>query len=229
MSESSTTNLLQGTNRVLRDIGERAVLNLSSPVALKASSYLQDSVRELMSEHDWEWTRDRIAASSWTNERADLGDTQRITDVQYGSQSLGYWPVYWVDNVDFDSRVLTSFSDTSGERPRWWTNSTYNIVRLNPYPTGSTGQGNVVFYIVRDLTPPVNTTDLFPVPERYMVCLYKKAAGEMALKHLDDPGLAQMYLRDYQELITRFRQRERSVPASGFNMFRSMKRGRRFV
>lgn len=228
MAEASTTNLLTATNRVLRDIGERGVLNLSSPVSLKASSFLADAVRTLGSEHDWEWSRDRIGASTWLNERADLGDVQRIVSVTYGDTTGGYWPVDWVDNEDFDLRSLTSFvGTTSGLRPYVWTAATYNIIRLNPYPSDLTGQGNTVFYVVRDLPPPTLASDTFPVPERYMFCLYKQACAQMAMKHLDDPNLAQIYLAEYKELVNKLRAREQSTPARGFNMYRSYKLPRR--
>ncbi len=88
----STTTLLQAVNRVLLDVGERRVTNLTSPPAEKAKNYLQEALRYLTTVHDWEWLYNKVVASNW------IGDTFTVPTAQ---QVRG---VSWLDanNVSYD-------------------------------------------------------------------------------------------------------------------------------
>ena len=112
--EYSKTNLLEAVNKVLENIGERRVLSVNTPVARKAVEAVKDSVIDIASLNDWEWLKQWIPAQSWTNERADLGDTQRIHAVQYGDVLNGYRNIPDVDARVFDYNGLQPYQNNDG-------------------------------------------------------------------------------------------------------------------
>lgn len=220
MTVTSSTNLITAINRVLRDVGERQVTSISSPVSLKAQDYLRDAVRDLMLSQDWEWQRDRITAQSWTNESAFLGTMVRIRGVSWGTDANGYSDIPWTPERLFDVVALQSFDSTSpGIRPTAYTWRQYNQIRLNPYPTDTASRSMVVFYVIRDTAPPVNPTDLFPVPEDMMPILLKRALYLMMTRHLDDTQGAGAIDKEYKEMLNQAKQKYIAAPTSGYNMY----------
>lgn len=220
MTATSTTNLITAVNRVLRDVGERQVSVISSPVSLKAQDYLRDAVRDLMLSNDWEWQRDRITAQSWANESAFLGTLVRVRGVAWGADSTGYLDIPWEPERNFDLKALQAYDSTQTSlRPTSYTWRQYNQVRLNPYPTDSASRAQVVFYVVRDLTPPTNATDFFPVPEDMMPILLKRALYLMQVRHLDDQQAAGVLDKEFKEMLNLARQKYIAAPTGGYNMY----------
>lgn len=219
MSETSSTDLITATNLVLENIGERRVLSIATPVARKAVVALQQSVYDVASLNSWEWLKEFIPAISWTNERADLGDTSRVHAVQWGDTTKGFRQIPWIDPREFDYLPLQSYSDST-TKPRYFTQETYNIVRLNPYPATSAEQTRIRFYVTRDMVPPSNPTDKFPLPERHMPMLYFRAQHYLAISHLDDRELAAQWGQQYEMYVQRVRDRERLAPSFGGNVFK---------
>lgn len=221
--EQSTTNLIGAVNRVLENIGERRVVALETPVARKAVVALSDALQDINSMADWTFTQEYIPAISWNMERADLGDTLRVHDVQYGSRDLGYRSLRFIDVRDFDYKPVEAGT------PVYFTAETYNIIKVNPYPVDALEQAKYRFYVTRELTPPQTPTSFFPLPERHMQLLYFKAQSVLAQNHLDDANAMQMYEQQYRDLLQRMRDRERLTPSYGTNLFkqRGITRGRR--
>jgi len=217
---SSSTTLLEAINRVLLDVGERSVLNVSSPVSRKAQAYLGEAVYTITSYADWDFTKGRINAISWAGDTANLGDIQRITGVYYGTTTNAYRPITWVDVRDFDLSAPTPYDDSFLSHPRIYTISGYGEVRLNPYPTGATGQSRIFFHVVKDLYPPTLPEGTFPIPERFMPLIIKKATALMLHRHLDDGASAQVVEAEFEALMGRLRARERGVSTGDLNMFR---------
>lgn len=220
MTATSATNLITAVNRILRDCGERQVVSITSPVSLKAQDYLREAIRDITYANDWEWMRDRINAVSWTNESAFLGSVVRVRGVSWGTDANGYYDIPWEPERNFDVKALQSFDSTQPSvKPTSYTWRQYNQLRLNPYPTDTTSQSMVVFYIVRDLTPPTNPTDLFPVPEDFMPLVLKRALYQMLMRHLDDAPAAKQIDTEFQQLLNLQRQKSIAAPTSGYNMY----------
>lgn len=219
--EQSSTNLIGAVNRVLENIGERRVISLETPVARKAVVALSDALQDINSMNDWEWSKEYIPAISWNLEAADLGDTLRIHDVQYGSRTAGYRSLNFIEVRDFDFRpVLTG-------TPVYFTVETYNRVKVNPYPMDVTEQAKYRFYVTRELIMPATPTSTFPMPERHLQLLYFKAQAVLAQNHLDDANAMQMYEQQYRDLLQRMRDRERLTPSYGTNLFKQRGLNRR--
>ncbi|MBD2200153.1 MULTISPECIES: phage adaptor protein [Calothrix] len=212
--EYSNTTHIQILNKVIENIGERRVTSLNTAIARKAQEALKDSLLDIASAHDWEWTKDSILALSWANETAELGETQRIHSVSYGSSSEGYRELVYIDPISFDRRpLLTGY-------PQFYTYSTYNKVRINPYPNTPEEQSKYRFYVTRELTAPVSETDLIPIPERLLPLLVFRACHYLAVSHLDDAQAAQLWAKQYDILLNKVRARERGQSHRQVNMFR---------
>ena len=224
---NSVTTLIQAVNRVLLDCGERQVTSFNNPAALKAKEYLRDALVYTQSIHDWEWMYDKKIATDWVNESANL-DAQQIRTALWTTIDGYKYPLYYLDSPTFDTQVLLPFDSSvdTAQRPRYYTISTYNTVRVNPYPIDSTGQSQITFHVIGNLTFPSTDTAVFPIPEKYMPLLYARAGYLMAVRHLEDRTAAQFYDKDYQELVLRYRSQENKTPTSGINMYRP--RFRRF-
>jgi hypothetical protein len=219
MSEQSSTDLITATNTILENIGERRVLSITTPVARKATVALQQAVYDIASLNSWEWLKEFIPAVSWVNERADLGDTSRVHSVQWGSSVDGYRQIPWIDPREFDYLPLQSYSD-SNTKPRFFTQETYNIVKVNPYPSTATEQGRIRFYVTREMVPPYNPDDFFPLPERHMSMVYFRAQHYLATSHLDDKELAATWGQQFDMYVQRIRDKERLAPTFGGNIFK---------
>lgn len=222
--EQSNTSLLECVNKVLENIGERRVTALSSPVSRKCVQALNDSVLDLATITDWEWLKESITAVSWTNETADLGDTQRIHGVAVGDTSNGFINIPWIDEQAFDTRPL-QMCEQMYEIPCMYTHSGYNKIRVNPYPVTAAQQARFKFYVTHDLVPPTLPEGKFPIPERFMSLIIYRACHYMCLSHLDDAQGATQWAQQYEALAMRLRNRERGIPSHGTNMFKL--RGRR--
>lgn len=230
----STTTLLQAVNRVLRDVGERRVSAINSPASEKARDYLQEALQFLVAVHDWEWLYNRVTASTWLGDSFNLPTAQQIRGVAWVT-NVGTFDLQYVEVRQFDLNVSQPFLHGLGflhgsgisTRPLYYTIPSYQTVRVNPYPINDIGQGSIVAYIIEELQPPQTETALFPIPEKYMQLVIKKADYYMAMHHLEDSNSAQFFDKDFNELLQRYRTQENKTPTGGYNMYRQ--RTRRYL
>ncbi len=222
----SSTTLIQAVNRVLLDVGEREVSNLNSPPAKKAKNYLQEAVRFLATVHDWEWMFSRVPSTGWVGDTFSVPNAQQIRGVSCLDSSGVSRDLQFVDVRQFDLASFQSYSIASSpsNRPTVYTIPTYQRIRVNPYPTDAIGQSRVYAYIIEDLVPPTLDTSFFPVPEKYMQLVIKKADYYMSIHHLEDANSAQFFDKDFQEMVIKYRVNEQKTPTGGFNMYRSRTR-----
>lgn len=218
----STTNLLQAVNRLLLDIGERQVTSFTSPASRKAKAYLQDAFNDIQMFHQWEWLNGQTSLQDWNGDRAEIRDARRIRNLYYDSGGYRY-PIAHIDSALFNARSNAyggngGYSD-SGSRPLWYTIVNECCVRVLPYPTTVENQIKIVADVVWHLSPPENETDKFPFPERFMTPLYKRAAYMMALRHLGDMNLAQMFQAEFDTIMLSYRTQENRQPTGGSNMY----------
>lgn len=218
----STTNLLQAVNRVLLDIGERQVTSFTSPAARKAKAYLQDAFNDLQMFHQWEWLYGTTVLQNWVENKAEILNARRIRNLLYNTGTYRY-PISYVDRITFDkyhSLSGTSFLDTdTSTRPRFFTIENESQVRLTPYPSQTLNRAKVEADIIWYLQPPNDETDLFPIPERFMTPLYKRACYQMAIRHLGDANLASAFQAEFEQAVNQFRSQENKVPTTGTNMY----------
>lgn len=221
MAATSTTNLLGAVNHVLHDIGERQVTAIASPISRQVQAAVQESVSEIATLDDWEWARSLTTATSWVNETATITNALRVHGVSYGDTTNGFRDLSFLDWRVFDSKPLQTFSttlDNSGRK--YFTITSPGQVKVSPYPTDLTTQNKFRFYITTDLVPPALATSFFPIPERAMLLVYKRASYLMAIRHLGDPALAAQYNSEFEAHVQRMRGRERNAPTAHTNMYR---------
>lgn len=215
----STTTLLIAVNDVLLDTGERAVPTLSTTTAQKAVKCLRDALMELSIVHDWQHYKDTIRATSWSGNTATLVGVQRIDAVAYLNSGRSHYLTY-VDPLVFEtleSRALSS----AAELPQHYTVPDYQRVKLTPYPVDPTERSNVLFRILYDPKPPMLPNATFPLPERFIPLLEKKAAALMAVRHLDDSTAAKAFTDEYEQDLLFLKTRERGVPKREATMFKN--------
>ncbi len=220
----STTTLLQAGNEVLRSIGERPLLQLSGTTADRLRDVFRQALRDVEALHTWDWLYAQIPAISWSQDEAYLGDIQRLFTVSVGDKTNGYRELMWVDFTDYDQQPITSYTGTS-DNARTYTMTSNGRVKLNPYPSDSTAQARVRFYVLQTLTLPTSDDGVFAlIPERYMPLLVKRASYLMALRHLDDTATAAYFNNEYEILTQQYRNNERKVPVQQLNMYRRRRR-----
>jgi len=203
----STKPLLEVVNDLLLMSGERPVLSLTStPVARKATSALQEAVQEIALLDDWAFTRQRINAFSWAGDTADLGDVQRIIGVVYNKTTYAY-----IDPATFDR--MTSNNNS-------WTTDGYSTVRVSRAPVTNAEQLAYKFDVISALIPPTTPNGKFPIPDRLMPMVTKRALCMFVLRHLDDAPLAAQYNNEFEVFVQLVRNRERYTPRGSANLYR---------
>jgi hypothetical protein len=93
-------------------------------------------------------------------------------------------------------------------------------VLLNPYPIG-VSQNNVLFVVSQALVAPTQLNQVFPIPERLIHIIKARTKYHLALNHIDDKSLAQLYNQEYENAVATVRSRERSRAVNKQNMYRS--------
>jgi len=220
----STTTLLQNANEVLRSIGERPLLQLSGTTADRLRDVFRQALRDVEALHTWDWLYAQVPAISWSQDEANLGDIQRLFTVSVGDTTQGYRELQWMDFTDYDKNPITGYTGTDDEA-RVYTMSSNSRVKLNPYPSDSTAQARVRFYVLQTLTLPSGDDSTFAlIPERYMPLVVKRASYLMALRHLDDTATAAYFNNEYEILTQQYRNNERKAPTQQLNMYRRRRR-----
>jgi len=216
----STTTLLQAANDILLGIGERPVTNFGSNLGAKAKSVIITATYDVGSLDDWSWLITKRNADGWSDNKAILNNRRRVYDVQYRS-AVGkpYVDVRYVFPKDFDNETLKGYS-TSGSYPLKYTLDSELSVLLNPYPTTTDEQIKIFFRTADVIVPPTTLTGTFPVPERFVELIKKRALYYLALRHLDDSAMASMFNSEYEVLAQRLRDTERSHAVGELNMYR---------
>ncbi|ASV43891.1 tail tube protein A [Cyanophage BHS3] len=204
---NSTKTLLEVANDVLLMAGERPTVSLNAnPVSRKVASCLREALLEVALLDDWSFLRSRVNALAWTSNVADVGDVQRIVRViDTDGRTMPY-----VDVNDMDMGVGGS---------RCWTVNGYGLVRFSFVPSDDE-RPNIRFDVIRALQPPNADGDTFPVPDRFMPLVTKRALYLFVLRHLDDAPMAAQYNNEFELMTQMIRNRERYVPRGSVNMYR---------
>lgn len=234
MTAASTTTLLDMINKVLLDVGERRVTAITSPTAQKCKEYIQDSLIELQTMHDWEWLYSTITPSSWNLDTVTITGVQRVlyaswVNLPSGNTSNPYTRLIYLDPESYDATVsVLGFSSVveTASRPFYWTFTEYNTFKISPYPTDAAGQARVKLYVVLAMEPPTTNTGVFPIPEYLIPLLRYLADSKMYEHHLGDMNGAQSSFQKFQMLLNQYRTRQAKHPVGGqMSMY---KRNRRY-
>jgi hypothetical protein len=216
----STTTLLKAANEVLLDIGERPILNFGGNLGLKLKSAMTSAVYDVGLLDDWSWLQDRRNADAWAGNTAILNNRRRLYKVQYRPEAGSpYLDVKYITPADFDRQTHLAYN-TIGTYPLYYTTGPELSVFLNPYPTTEDERVKLWFTAVDTVVPPTNNTDTFPVPERFVQLIKKRALYYMSLRHLDDIQAASMFNNEYEIMAQRLRDTERSHTVGILNMYR---------
>lgn len=210
---------LEVMNQVLLNIGERKVSSITSPTGQLVYNVLNETIRDIESVHRWDWLYNYVPAISWSNETAFLDNIRTLHDIQVGSSTTGYRNLHFTTPQDFDARPLTSYTGKQ-DSALWFSYTGDNEVRLNPYPVDSESRSRVRFYVTKALTLTESISDEFPIPERFIPLVLKRASQLMASRHLDDNTSARSFGNEYEMMVQMYRNTERRVSTRQLNMYR---------
>lgn len=218
---TSTSTLLDAVNRVLLDVGERITIDLTRPAAAKAAKYVQEAFNDTQNFHDWEWLRQSQGVDSWSTDSATFNNVRRIRTVSWDT-GYGYYDIPFIDIDSFNYLYITSFvgATSTATYPSWWTKADEDTIRLNPYPTDSTGQAKLKAQVIKYYDPPASTTSMFNCPERFVNLIVKRAVYMMFARHLGDLNTAQVMEGEFESLLATYRSKENGTSSEGWNMFR---------
>ncbi len=227
---TSTTTLLDAVNNVLLDVGERRVTSLTTPFAQKAAKYVLEAVREIQRYNDWNWLYDTVTPTSWVGDQATLTNVHRILHASWdiGTNST-YKRLRYLDPETYDATVVPTpfdWSVSSSSAPGVWTLIKRNMLRVNPYPTDQIGKTKLKVYVIREMVPPAEPGDKFPIPEDMMSLVNMYATSKMCLHHLGDAQTAAILKDQFNEQVFLARAREAKAPVGGqtVNMYRRNRR-----
>jgi hypothetical protein len=221
----STTNLLQVVNKVLENCGERNVTALGSPLTTLVYNAIVDACHEVSVFSEWTFLKIFLPAQTWTIETAYLGDgIQAIHNVLSGDTATGYKSLVFLQSDAFNTIPLTPTTDTQLYSARYYMVTGFNLVRVNPYPTQTIGQSQILFDVTTTILPPVQPTDLFPVPERFLPLIVAKATELVLVRHIADMNAAKAEGDRFMRMATLIMQRERGTVSGRQNLYKS-KRG----
>ena len=174
--------------------------------------------------NEWPFLKQLNNAVSWVAQQAYLGDqVQAVHNVLVGdTTTAGYRPLQYLRSELFLARPLIATDDTQLYSPKWYTFTSFNVILINPYPTGPIGQSQVLFDVSTTIIPPPITglSATLPVPERYVTVIIAKATQIMLIRHLDDVQTAKAEGERYDRLATVIMQRERNSVAGKQTMFK---------
>ena len=219
-----SSTLIELVNRVLIDVGERQVTSISNAASRKAQLYIQDALNDLQMFHNWEWLSVFTGVSAFTNEKTQITNIRRIRSV-FWNNGTTYVEIPWIPFDDFIKRELVSFdsTQTTATCPRYYTQEDDTTISFNPYPTDTAGRDKIRVEGIRYIEPPVNTTDLIPIPERFENILVKRAVYNMYVRHLGEVDLAQAMNFEFTDILQRFRDQENRTPMRGTSMYQGQR------
>ena len=218
---TSTTNLIQVVNKVLENIGERTVTQLGSPLATLVLDAITDACYELSVFSEWTFQKLFLPAVSWTLESAYLGDgIQAVHNVLSGDKTVGYKNLVFLPSDRFANIPLSSTTDTQLYSARYYMVTGYNTVRLNPYPTGPTGQSQIIFDVTTSILPPTLPGDFFPIPERFIPLIIAKATELTLIRHIADLNSAKAEGDRFTRIAMLMMQRERGTVSGRQSMYK---------
>ena len=221
MATSTSTRLDVG-NAILLNFNERTVPALTGQMGSQLLNVITTALNAISDASDWLFLQDKINAVSWNSNLATLPtNTSRVKQVSYQPTSGGYLNLDFVAEPEFDQRLPVSYA--TGNRPTRWTFDDYNIIRVDPYPTTTTEQARIWFYIQTYLTLPTSDSGVFSMPEQFVPLLIRRCNAEYALRHSGDAGLASAFTVEYQDTLKALRSRHMIAPGQAINLYRGRK------
>lgn len=222
----SITNLLQVVQQVLRNIGERPVVNLNVPrtnVIQKTVDTIKDGLREVEMMSDWTWMREQVRATTWVNQAATVPNILRLYGVHYNPPApaltqLSY-PIPQISLEHFQTYTSTPLTNT-WNYPQYFAYLNADTYFFNPYPLTPAQQNAIVFTVQRETLMPTLETGTFGMPERYITLLINHVCYMMAVRHLDSTSTAAAFANEVSRLLPTMIQRDQAALPGASNAYR---------
>lgn len=222
--------LLSSINYALLSCGERNVINSNGNLPQLVIQCLRDAASEIATGNKLEDLRSRISASSWALDEATLPTSvNQVQGVYFYSSPTGLpsgaydfptYPVRYVSPEEYERRTLWNYSNTAQAIPFIWTKRTFNIVKVNPYPTDATERAKVIFDVYSIPQIPATDATNWTCNDIITDLIQLRAASMLANRHIQDPTLYQTLMSDYQMLMKKQRISQGSSPG-GRTMYRN--------
>lgn len=221
--------LLDSVKMVLLSCGERPVINTNGNLAQLVIQCLRDAASEIATGNRIEDLRSRVAATSWSLDEATLPTAvNNIQGVYFYSSPTGLpataydYPtitVRYVSPEEYERRTLWNYSNTAQAIPYFWTKKTFNVVKVNPYPTDATERAKVLFDVYSIPQIPAADATNWTCSDVITDLIQLRAASMVANRHLQDPTLYQTLMSDYQMIMKKQRVSQGQFPG-GYSMYR---------
>lgn len=224
-----TRTLLQSVNGALLAAGERPLTSSTGNLGDLVKQCLRDAASEVASGNKLENLRTRVAASSWSLDEATLPDSvNHIQGVFFytspdGMAETAYdYPtinVQYITPEEYERRTLYNYSNTSQAIPYFWTKKTYNVAKVNPYPTDATERAKIIFDVYQIPQIPATDGTNWSCADVVTDVLQLRAASMIAIRHLQDQNIYSVLYNDYQMLLKKLRGSQSPLPG-GYSMYR---------
>jgi hypothetical protein len=175
-----------------------------NPASSLAAENVRMALRAIASEYSaWPWLNGEYTANTWVQEKANLpGSLLHLHHIfDKGSKR----EVIYQDELSFSYRTLVPYSGSNGGS--YFYTITGDDFRFNPYPTDFDARNNISFKAAILLPDPVQDTDVIQIPDRDINMLVYRVLSMMAVDHMKDTGLAQLYSLEYGRALAQAKNR----------------------
>lgn len=217
---TSTSTLLEVTNRILLNANERTLSNTTPLIGQQVKECIRSALYQMTKLGEWTWTQDKVNASSWSSQAATLATTtQRVKGMSWDNGDGILIPIQHISRPLFDGYELEAYTDDTG-RPNYWTTIDYNVIHVNPYPNTANERAKIWFYINKYITLPSTDGSTFDMPEEFTNLLIVGATALFYKRHMDDIQVAQAFENEFVVELQQARARQMTLPAQSFNLYK---------
>jgi len=230
---TSTKTRLEVANTILLSVGERPISSSGGVQGQLVSDCIKQALTDVCTSAAWGELRDSILGT-WAGDTATLDtDVYKIGGVFYYSSPTGAPGItydynrYAVEFCTLDKYLrfpLTPYTNTSQNRPRFYTLKDTRTVRVNPYPNDATERDKIHFDVYKMVTYPSTDSNYFSCSDQFLTVIEYKAASLFALKFLNDINTSREFAGLSEVQRRRNLVNDNSLPSGGYYLHRGSRR-----
>jgi hypothetical protein len=216
--------LIDVANDVLLKCGERPLPSLNNTIGAMVKSAIRTALIDVCNLSDWYWARIETIATAWVGNIATLPEiTQRIRGVAYDAGG-GRFDLLFIPESEFIKLPDSPYSDASN-RAYYFSPITDKQVRISPYPTNTTEQAKIWFYITQWVDSPSTDSGVFTViPDPYLELVIIRAAYLFGTDRSADVAKLTEFNKQYEARALQLRGRNTAATSLGGNMYKGWRR-----
>lgn len=206
-------SLLELTNRVLTNVGERVVdttQNFPRPsVVAKAVNSLSTALVQMIALKDWSWLREERTAL-WQNATTAVIEG-RVTHL------------YNVYDTNEERRIVMFVKPEDLH----WSHCAYTCIRQGTYLFGYEPLDTALVFFDCCIHPimPEQDDDVLDIPLEHTELLILRASANMALAHNSETDITAYFTGQYEQLGQMLRGKDRTMQNDSINFLGAQRRG----